>query len=56
MPSAKELAFDWDDANAGHITRHKVTPEEAEQVLSGASLPLETEERIGLGGGGGFVL
>jgi uncharacterized DUF497 family protein len=24
--------FDWDDGNRGHIARHGVTPEEAEQV------------------------
>jgi len=40
-------AFDWDDANTAHIARHGVAQEEAEEVLSGASLPLETEERSG---------
>ena len=30
-----------------HIARHAVTPAEAEEVVSGASLPLETEERAG---------
>jgi uncharacterized protein len=27
--------FDWDDANTEHIARHKITPDEAEQVISG---------------------
>jgi uncharacterized DUF497 family protein len=27
------LLFDWDDANAGHIGRHGVSPDEAEDVL-----------------------
>lgn len=40
-------AFDWDDANAVHIARHGVTPAEAEQVILGSSLPLDTEERSG---------
>jgi len=40
-------AFEWDEANTTHISRHKVTPEEAEQVLLGASLPIEAEERSG---------
>jgi hypothetical protein len=30
--------FDWDEANVGHIARHGVTPEEAEQVISGDPL------------------
>jgi uncharacterized protein len=46
MPGSR-LVFDWDDANTGHIARHNVTPEEAEQVVSGASLSFETEERSG---------
>jgi len=47
MAGAKKPAFDWDAANTAHIARHSVTPDEAEQVLSGASLPLETEEPSG---------
>ncbi len=26
--------FDWDDANADHIARHGVTPEEVEEALN----------------------
>lgn len=37
--------FDWDDANRGHLRRHDIAPEEAEQVILGASLPLGIEER-----------
>jgi uncharacterized protein len=40
-------AFDWDDANSAHVARHGVTPAEAEQIVEGASLPLETEDRSG---------
>ena len=47
MPGAKNPAFDWDAANTAHVARHGVRPDEAEQVLSGASLPLEAEERSG---------
>jgi uncharacterized DUF497 family protein len=28
-----ELSFDWDDANARHLGRHKVTQAEFEQVM-----------------------
>ena len=47
VPGAKKLAFEWDAANAAHIARHHITPEEAEQVVSGAALLLESEERGG---------
>jgi uncharacterized DUF497 family protein len=30
--------FDWDDANAGHIERHGVTPEEVEQAFGNEPL------------------
>ena len=46
-PRTAQLAFDWDDANTAHISRHKVTPKEADQIVLGASLPIETEERSG---------
>ncbi len=29
----EETKFDWDAANRKHIARHKVAPDEAEQVL-----------------------
>ena len=28
-----EIEFDWDEANIGHVARHSVLPEEAEQVV-----------------------
>src|SRR6266478_3916050 len=28
-----EIEFDWDEANIGHVARHSVLPEEAEQVI-----------------------
>lgn len=28
-----DIAFDWDESNIRHLTRHRVTPEEAEQVI-----------------------
>ena len=28
-----EIEFDWDEANIGHVARHGVRPEEAEQVI-----------------------
>jgi len=47
MPRAGRPAFDWDDANHGHIARHGVAPSEAEQIVLGTSLPLESDERSG---------
>jgi uncharacterized DUF497 family protein len=41
---ADEIRFDWDQADIGHIARHNVTPEEAEQVL--ANDPLESEPQF----------
>jgi hypothetical protein len=35
------LVFEWDAANLGHIARHDVTREEAEEVVLGE--PLDTE-------------
>ena len=31
--SGSEFEFDWDEANIGHMARHGVRPEEAEQVI-----------------------
>jgi uncharacterized DUF497 family protein len=47
MPGARKPLFDWDDGNTTHVARHNVKPDEAEQVVLGASLPLKTEERSG---------
>ena len=37
------IEFDWDDANVGHVARHRVTPEEAEEVLLREPLDLGME-------------
>ena len=47
MAGSSRPAFDWDDANTAHISRHSVTPAEVEEVLAGASVSLETEKRGG---------
>lgn len=35
--------FDWDEANLQHLSRHNVTPEEAEEVVLGEPLELQTQ-------------
>ncbi len=45
------LEFDWDEGNIGHIARHLVTPEEAEQAIRNDPVDLgaqtvEGEERF----------
>jgi len=40
---ADELVFDWDPANIAHIARHKVTPEEVEQVFANHQMDLGAE-------------
>jgi uncharacterized protein len=37
------LVFEWDEANLGHIARHDVTPEEAEQVVLRDPLDIEMQ-------------
>ena len=44
------IEFDWDEANVGHLARHGVSPEEAEQAVLNNPLDLgmdviENEER-----------
>ncbi len=46
-----DIEFDWDEANIGHVARHGVTPEEAEQVITNDPVDLgieivEGEERF----------
>ena len=38
-----EIEFDWDDANVGHLAHHRVTPEEAEEVILRDPLDLGME-------------
>ncbi|MGD0499555.1 MAG: BrnT family toxin [Bryobacteraceae bacterium] len=47
MPRDDFPDFDWDEANTAHIARHGVTQAEAEEIVRGASIPLETEDRSG---------
>jgi len=37
------IEFDWDEANIGHVARHRVLPEEAEQVILGDPVDLGME-------------
>lgn len=37
------LSFQWDEANQGHLARHSVTPEEAEQSILGDALDVELQ-------------
>jgi uncharacterized DUF497 family protein len=37
------IEFDWDEANIGHLARHKVLREEAEQVILGEPVDLGME-------------
>ena len=39
----RALNFDWDTANLGHIAKHDVTQEEAEQVVLGDPLDIEIQ-------------
>ena len=41
------MEFDWDEHNIRHIARHEVSPQEAESVLRGSSLYIDTEIRDG---------
>ncbi len=44
------LVFDWDEANQRHLARHKVTPQEAEEVVLGNPLDIELQTAEGSGG------
>src|SRR6202521_5364704 len=38
-----EIEFDWGEANIGHLARHSVLPEEAEQVILNHPVDVGTE-------------
>ncbi len=40
---AQDTEFDWDPANLRHVARHKVQPEEAEQVIVNEPLDIGVE-------------
>ncbi len=44
---ANGLAYDWDEANVGHIARHGVTPGEVESVLGRKPVVIRIEHRGG---------
>jgi uncharacterized protein len=37
------LQFDWDSENIGHVAKHDVVPEEAEEVILGDPLDIKFE-------------
>ena len=39
------MEFDWDAANAEHITRHAITPEECEQAYRNGPMVIEHQKR-----------
>jgi len=39
--------FEWDEGNPSHLSRHDVTPEEAEQVVTRDPIVLEAQIRNG---------
>ena len=41
--NGQDIEFDWDGANIGHMARHNVLPEEAEQVIVNDPLDLGME-------------
>lgn len=43
----KNLSFDWDEKNIGHLALHQISPAEAEQVLGNRPRDLEFELRNG---------
>jgi uncharacterized DUF497 family protein len=38
-----KLNFDWDEANISHIAEHNVTPDEAEETLTGDPLEMDCD-------------
>ena len=42
-----KLNLDWDEENIGHLARHDVEPEEAEQVILSRPVDLKAELRNG---------
>ncbi len=39
------MKFDWDAANAAHIARHGITPEECEEAYRNGPMVIELQER-----------
>lgn len=50
MDEASDIAFDWDAENIRHLRRHRVTPKDFEELVTGDPLyieyqPADREER-----------
>ena len=43
--------FEWDEENVSHLARHGVTPDEAEEALTGAPIVFRGRDRRYLGHG-----
>ena len=41
--NGREVEFDWDQANIGHVGRHRVLPDEAEQIVLNDPMDLGME-------------
>jgi uncharacterized DUF497 family protein len=41
------VEFDWDDANIRHVARHRVKPDEAEEVFENSPMLVSVQERSG---------
>lgn len=39
------MLFDWDPANAGHIARHGITPDECEEAYRNGPMVIERQRR-----------
>lgn len=37
------IEFEWDEANREHLSKHDVTPEEAEEAIMGIALDIELQ-------------
>lgn len=47
MSDAGDLFFDWDRENIRHLRRHRVAPEEFEQVLMNEPMDIENQNEAG---------
>jgi hypothetical protein len=43
----EDLQFDWNEQNIGHLARHQISPDEAEQVLFNRPRDIESQLRNG---------
>lgn len=43
LKDGREIEFDWDEANVGHVARHRVQPDEAEQAVRNDPVDLGIE-------------